>query len=131
MPIPIESLQEIVRELASRPGHEKVRAHLHRLLTDGLGAPSTDVQLEKPVPEVRGRLDALLGRTVFEIKSNLRAERGDAEGKLTRYLGDRQNETGEHYVGIATNNGSARPFWGLRRGAGCRHAFVALDVRSP
>ena len=45
----------------------------------------------------------MLGRTVFELKSNLKRERKDAEEGLTRYLAERENQTGEKYVGIATD----------------------------
>ena len=76
---------------------------LHRLLVDGLGADSLDIDFEKRVPEVHGRIDALLGRTVFELKSNLERERRDAEEALPRYLSDRETQTGERYVGIATD----------------------------
>ena len=103
MPIDAERLRETVVELVSRPGHEKVRALLHRLLVDGLEARSSEIDFEKPVPEVRGRIDALLGRTVIEIKSNLRHERSDAEEKLLRYLREREEATGKRYVGIATD----------------------------
>lgn len=75
----------LVSELALRSGHEKVRALLHRLLVDDLGANSRDIDFEKPAPEVRGRIDALLGRTVFELKSDLRRERNDTEEGLNRY----------------------------------------------
>ena len=34
-----EALREIVADLVRKPGHEKVRGHLLRLLTDGLSAP--------------------------------------------------------------------------------------------
>ena len=98
-----EELDALIAELASRPRHEKVRVLVHRLLVDGLGADSEDIDFEKPVPEVRGRIDALLGRTVFEFKSDLRRERGDAEEELTRYLAGREEQTGETYVGIATD----------------------------
>ena len=98
-----EVLNETVVELASRPGHEKVRALLYRLLVDGLGAASREIDFEKPVPEVNGRIDALLGRTVFELKSDLRRERRDAERGLARYLAERQDATGERYVGLATD----------------------------
>ena len=98
-----EELDGVVAELARRPGHEKVRVHVHRLLVGGLGADSQDIDFEKPVPEVCGRIDALLGRTVFEFKSNLERERSDAEKGLTRYLTDREGQTGETYVGIATD----------------------------
>ena len=95
--------ERIVSELATRPGHEMVRVQTHRLLVDDLGADSRDIDFERPVPEVRGRIDALLGRTVFEFKSNLRRERRDAEEGLTRYLAEREGRTGEKYVGIATD----------------------------
>ena len=98
-----EQRDEVVSELASRPGHEKVRALTHRLLVDDLGADSRDIDFEKSVPEARGRIDALLGRTVFEFKSDLRRERGDAEEGLTRYLAERESETGERYVGVAAD----------------------------
>ena len=98
-----EELDSLVSELVSRPGHEKVRVLVHRLLVDGLGADSQDIDFEKSVPEVRGRIDALLGRTVFEFKTDLRREGGDAERGLIRYLTDRESQTGEKYVGIATD----------------------------
>lgn len=98
-----EELESLVAELAERPGHEKVRALLHRLFVDGLGVDSREIDFEKPAPEVRGRMDALLGRTVVELKSDLRRERGDAERGLSRYLRDREERTGQMYVGIATD----------------------------
>ena len=98
-----ESLREIVSELVTRPGHEKVRAHLHRLLTDGLGARAADIDFERQVPEVRGRIDALLGRTLFEVKSDLRRERRDADAQLMRYLPERERDTGQRFVGIETD----------------------------
>ena len=93
----------LVSELTKRPGHEKVRVLIHRLLVDGLGVDSQDIKFEKPAPEVHGRIDALLGRTVLEFKSNLKRERRDAEEELTRYLTDRQSLTGEQWVGLATD----------------------------
>lgn len=98
-----EERDSLVSELATRPGHEKVRVLIHRLIVDGLGVYSRDIDFEKPVPEVHGRIDALLGRTVLEFKSNLERERRDAEEELTRYLTDRQRLTGKQYVGLATD----------------------------
>ncbi len=110
-----DELDKLVVELASRPRHEKVRVLVHRLLVDGLGADSQDIDFEKRVPEVRGRIDALLGRTVFEFKTDLRREGGDAERGLTRYLTDRESQTGEKYVGIATDGADFIAFF-LRDG---------------
>ncbi len=116
MPLAHAKLQEIVAELASRPGHPKVSAHMHRLLTDGLGASSTEIDFERPLPEVHGQADALLGRTVFEFKSDLRREKADAESQLARYLAQREAETGERFTGIATD-GASFAAYELRSGA--------------
>ena len=111
-----EERDALVSELVSRPGHEKVRVLLHRLLVGGLGADSRDIDFEKQAPEVRGRIDALLGRTVFELKSNLERERGDAEEGLARYLSEREGRTGEKYVGVATDGAEFAAYF-LKNGA--------------
>ena len=110
MPLTAERLGEITIQLASRPGHEMVRALVFELLVHGLGARSSDVQFERPAPEVHGRIDALLGCTIFEFKSDLRQEESDAEEQLTRYLRDRESKTGHRYVGIATDGVDFVPF---------------------
>lgn len=101
MPLTADALQEIVVELATRPGHEKVRGLIYKLLTDGLGASSTDLTFEHQTFEIRGRMDALLGRTVIEVKSDLRRETFDRQ--LASYLKDRRNLTGKDFVGIVTD----------------------------
>ncbi len=106
-----EERDALVAELAQRPGHEKVRVLLHRLLVAGLGAASREIDFEKPAPEVRGRIDALLGRTVFELKSDLRRERKDAAAALARYLAQREGATGERYTGIATDGADFTAFF--------------------
>jgi SAM-dependent methyltransferase len=102
MTLSIDQLETIISELVTRPKHEKVRALLHKLLTDGLGAPSRDVTFEEQTKiDVRGRIDALLGRTVIEIKSDLRNEK--FETQLTGYLKDKRSQTGQEFVGIVTD----------------------------
>ncbi len=96
-----DELQEIITELVTRPGHEKVRGLLYKLLTDGLGATSTDITFEQQTFEIRGRIDALLGRTVIEVKSDLRKE--VFEMQLANYLKDQRSLTGSDYVGIITD----------------------------
>ena len=103
MPLNEDRLQAVVAELLSRPGHEKVRSLIYDLLVHGLGAASGQVLFEKQIREVRGRADALLGRTVFEFKRDLRVEQSDAESQLTRYIRQRQEDTRQHYIGIATD----------------------------
>ena len=107
----LSQLQVLVAELAERPGHEKVRALLHGLLVDELNIDSRDINFEQPTIEVRGRMDALLGRTVFELKSDLRRERRDAENGLLRYLKDREEQTEHRYVGIATDGADFLAFF--------------------
>ena len=106
MPIADDDLDAVVAELASRPGHEKVRALLHRILTDALGARSEQIAFERRIPEVNGRMDALLGRTVIEIKADLRREGQGAEAQLTRFLPERELATGQRYVRLATDGAS-------------------------
>ncbi len=96
-------LEEIVGELASKPRHEKVRALIYKVLTDGLGADSKAIDFEKALPEARGRTDALLGNTVFEFKTDLDRETGDAEEELSRYLQEREAATRSKYIGLATD----------------------------
>jgi SAM-dependent methyltransferase len=110
MPLSSDRLREIVLELASRPQHEKVRSLVYELLVNGLGAKSTELDFERQVPEVHGRIDALLGRTLFEFKSDLRREQREAESKLPGYLGQREAETGSHFVGITTDGATFVPY---------------------
>ena len=110
MPLPPERLSDIVGELATRPGHEKVRTLVYELLVGELGASSTEIEFERRLPEVRGRLDALLGNTVFEFKRDLTREQRDAEEELSRYLAQRERETGERFIGIATDGARFSPY---------------------
>lgn len=125
-----QELEVLVEELAERPGHEKVRALLHRLLVDGLGVKSRQIDFEKSAPEVHGRIDALLGRTVFELKSDLRRERGDAEKGLARYLREREEKTAERYVGIATDGAEFIAYF--RRDSEVEEvSLLRVDVNAP
>lgn len=103
MPLDTPTLLEIVSELQSKPGHEKVRALIHQLLVSGLGADSKDLVYEERMAEVHGRADALLGRTILEFKSDLERERSDARQGLLKYIKQREDTTGHRYFGIATD----------------------------
>jgi len=103
VPFTSSELEQVIAELITRPRHEKVRALVYKLLTDGLGADSRDVTFEQQTDriEVRGRIDALLGRTVIEIKSDLRRE--DFASQLAGYLRERKAVTGKDFVGLVTD----------------------------
>lgn len=105
-----EALREIVADLIRKPGHSKVQGYLLRLLTDGLGVSATSIDFDRELPEVRGRADALLGRTVFEFKTDLVRERRAAEVQLLRYVPDRERDTGQRFVGIMTDGAEFRVF---------------------
>lgn len=115
MPLTSQELTDTVSILIRRPGHEAVRSNVYMLLTSGLGVPGHLVQHEHNLVVVRGRVDALLGRTVFEFKSDLRYESAEAESRLQDYLSAREQETGQRYLGIATDGAEFRPYV-LRRG---------------
>lgn len=101
-----DRLAAIVDSLRSRPGHENVRGLVRELCVVGLGVADQDVNFEIHVPEVRGRIDALFGSTIFEFKRDLRRELGDAEDQLAKYLAERERATGNRFLGIATDGAS-------------------------
>jgi len=102
MPIAPDT-QELLRHLATQPGHDEVKAGFRDLLVREFGVELAALDFERRVPEVRGRLDALIGRTVFEAKSNLDREWPDVERRLPQYLADRERKEGQHFVGIASD----------------------------
>lgn len=101
--MPASSTIELLRHLASKPGHDEVKADFRQLLIDEFGAELSALDFERRVPEVRGRLDALIGRTILEAKSDLIKEWPDVERRLPEYLADREKEEGEKFVGIASD----------------------------
>lgn len=95
--------RDLLRHLATRPGHDEVKADFRQLLTEEFGAELGALDFERRVPEVKGRLDALIGRTVFEAKRNLDQEWSDVVRRMPDYLADREREEGERFVGIASD----------------------------
>src|SRR5271157_5238038 len=96
-----ESL-EILRHLASKPGHDEVKADFRSLLVAEFEVPLAEVHFEQRI-EVKSRTDALIGRTVFEAKKDLVREWADVERKMPEYLANREAETGEPFIGIASD----------------------------
>jgi hypothetical protein len=80
-----------------------VKADFRSLLVAEFGVELGALDFERRVPEVRGRLDALVGRTVFEAKRDLDKEWADVERRMPDYLADREREEKEHFVGIASD----------------------------
>ena len=103
------TLQIIVDELATQPGHEKTRSLTHQLLTQGLKVDSQNIEFEKRL-KVNGRMDAITGRTIFEFKSNLKKETKAAEEQLQGYLSECEEETEKRFVGIATDGTEYRAY---------------------
>ncbi|WP_372425456.1 N-6 DNA methylase [Salinarimonas chemoclinalis] len=97
-----ERVSALLAHLASRPGHDEVKADFRDLLVEEFDAALHDIRFEQRI-EVRSRTDALIGRTVFEAKRDLVAERGDVERKMPDYLANREQEEGERFVGLASD----------------------------
>ncbi len=102
-PVIAPSTIDLLRHLAGKPGHDEVKADFRQLLIEEFGAELSALDFERRVPEVRGRLDALIGRTILEAKSDLAREWPDVERKMPDYLADREREEGEKFVGIASD----------------------------
>ena len=94
---------DLLRHLAGQPGHDEVKADFRQLLVEEFGVELSALEFERRVPEVRGRLDALVGRTILEAKSDLTREWRDVERRMPDYLADRETEENEKFVGIATD----------------------------
>jgi hypothetical protein len=95
--------RELLHHLATRPGHDEVKSDFRQLLVEEFGVQLDALDFERRVPEVKGRLDALIGRTVFEAKRNLDQEWDDVVRRMPDYLADREREEGERFVGIASD----------------------------
>ena len=95
--------RELLHHLASRPGHDEVKSDFRQLLVEEFGVELSALDFERRVPEVKGRLDALIGRTVFEAKRNLDQEWDDVVRRMPDYLADREREEGERFVGVASD----------------------------
>ena len=118
-----------MRHLAGKPGHDEVKADFRQLLIDEFDAPLADIRFEQRV-EVKSRIDALIGRTVFEAKRDLAGEMKDVERKMPDYLANREAETGEPFVGIASD-GRKWVVFVLEQGALVTIKETILDPEKP
>jgi len=123
-----ESL-DILRHLASKPGHDEVKADFRQLLVEEFAVDLAEIRFEQRV-EVKSRIDALIGRTVFEAKRDLAAEIRDVERKMPDYLANREAETGEPFVGIASD-GRKWIVYALEAGALVKLNETTLDPERP
>ena len=111
-----QDLPEIVTTLARRPGHESVRTLVADILRYGFGVAYHAIDHEVRLPEVHGRADTLFGSVVFEFKRDLRQELSDVSARLPDYLAERERQTGQRFLGIATD-GATFIAYELRDGA--------------
>jgi hypothetical protein len=70
------STVDLLRHLAGKPGHDEVKADFRQLLIEEFGAELSALDFERRVPEVRGHLDALIGRTILEAKRSRKGMAG-------------------------------------------------------
>ena len=121
---------DLLRHLAGKPGHDEVKADFRDLLIGEFGAELSALDFERRVPVVRGRLDALIGRTILEAKRDLAKELADVERKMPGYLGDREREEGEKFVGIAAD-GRQWIAYELEDGKLIKIKEIILDLQKP
>ena len=96
------NLTKNIQTLQRKPGHEKVKNILYNILKENLGAKEDEIALEERLT-CRGRIDTLWGRTIFEIKRDLKKELAGAKSQLKQYIQSKEQENKEKYVGIATD----------------------------
>jgi hypothetical protein len=102
-PVTAPSTIDLLRHLAGKWGHDEVKADFRQLLIEEFSAELSALDFERRLPEVRGRLDALIGRTILEAKRDLTKEWPDVERRMPDYLAGREKEEGEKFVGIASD----------------------------
>jgi hypothetical protein len=125
-----QSTIDLLRHLAGKPGHDEVKADFRQLLIEEFGAELSALDFERRVPVVRGRLDALIGRTVFEAKRDLARELADVERKMPDYLGDCEREEGQKFVEIASD-GRQWIAYELEDGKLIKIKEIVLDLQKP
>ena len=121
---------ELLLHLHGKPGHDEVKADFRQLLVEEFQIELSALDFERRVPEVRGRIDALIGRTVFEAKSDLDKEWADVERKMPDYLADRERAEQQHFTGIASD-GRKWAVFELAQGRLVRIKDTILDPARP
>ena len=81
----------------------KWKAGFRDLLVREFGVDLASLNFEHRAPVIRGRLDALIGRTMSEAKRNLDKEIDEVLHRMPDYLADREFEEGQPFVGIASD----------------------------
>jgi SAM-dependent methyltransferase len=94
---------DLLRHLAGRPGRDEVKADFRQLMIEEFGVEHHDLDFERRIPEVKGRLDTLIGRTVFEAKRDLDLEWADVLRWMPDYLAGREREERQKFVGVASD----------------------------
>ena len=118
--------------MAGRPRHEALRGHVTELLRLGFGAPYDEIGHEVYLLDRTGRIDALWGATVIELKSDLRRELRDVLARMPDYLADAaaRSRSPRPVTGIATD-GATFIAYALRDGALAELARYATDPDRP
>ncbi|MBL8652514.1 MAG: N-6 DNA methylase [Sphingopyxis sp.] len=98
-----DATKTLLQQLAGKPGHDEVKAGFLDLLVREFDIERGNLNFEVRQPVIAGRLDALVGRTIFEAKRDLDKEWADVERKMPGYLSDRERQDKEPYVGIASD----------------------------
>ena len=119
-----ENLIKQINRLIKKPGHESVKHILSKILEEQLDAKDEEISFEDRLFTCRGRIDALWGRTIFEIKTDLNKELSDAESQIKRYIQSKETETKTRYVGIVTDGQQYKAYFLLNNDLKLINEFV-------
>ncbi len=123
----LQAYHKQILKLSKKPGHETVKHLLCNILKEKLGATDDEITLEANLLTCRGRIDALWGRTIFEVKSDLNRELSSAKSQIKKYIQSKEEEsrtTREKYVGIATDGQKYKAYFLLNNELKSINEFV-------
>ena len=94
---------ELLRHLASRPGHDEVKADFRDLLIEEFGVALGALEFERRVPEVKGQLDRSSAAPYLRPRETSISNGRTLSVECRIILAHREREEDTRFVGIASD----------------------------
>lgn len=96
-------VEQVTEAIAAKKHHDHRRWLFMNFMRDAFDIEAKEIEIESKLKgaEFRGYIDALYQYIIFEFKTDLRKEHGDAEYELTKYFRSRQKP--DEYIAVVTD----------------------------